>query len=827
MPVRKVTDPSVLSQLNQGGGMVAPNPMFPGQLQGQGLNNTGQALQNQRYGAELPYVAPKAAAEASNAATQAQVNAATAPAEIAQKRGQALQSDAQGQAAQANLQISGGANESQAKSASFFKRALKSNLEYEGTGISDDPQGREIAKTLLPDALVNQFTSPARQRAETAQRDFIASTLRYESGAAISQSEFENQRKIYFPQPGDSPDTVALKARLRQNAIEGLKLSAGPAAPKVDYSGMTGGPDQSVATDNYRNTADPAVTAALSSFIRQAAPYDDVAAYAVAHGFNPPDPKQYADGVAFAKTHRGAVNAEAVRAVPTTLGQRLSASPAASFAAGSSAAATAGLGDVVGRKIAGPAWDANRAALSVTNPTADLLGNIAGQAGFEGLLSRIAGNVLARPLVRGGADLAYGGSTGAAENPDSPGLSAGEGAVANTLGGALGRGAQRGIGRTLSGVKNAHLQYLDNRGVPLTLGQIGRGSENIVGRSIGGIEDRLAGIPVGDAIINTARKRGDVGFNEEMFRQIAPGVTSTGPEGLAQARAAETAAYNKLGPVRIAVDPQFDQGVSAVEQAAQGLNHHQKDVQTVINDVRSQINNGQLTGKGYQTALQAIRRTEATLNDDVGGKASDALDALESEVMALGGRQGGQVGQDLATANAIHARIKIAQRALKGAAAQSNDELVSPKALNQASIANTEKYGGIDKALSPDRPFYDLTDAGKAVMPSLTPDSGTAGRAFLLSTLFGGGLGGGLGLVNSDNGERESGATSGAVKGLTLAALLAAPYSKAGQKIIQKTLLGDRPRNVVRLGDFLINNPQILGVPGSSLVRQETIQPNR
>jgi hypothetical protein len=46
MPVRKVTDPSVLSQLNQGGGVVAANPMFPGQVQGQQLNNEGQGLQN-------------------------------------------------------------------------------------------------------------------------------------------------------------------------------------------------------------------------------------------------------------------------------------------------------------------------------------------------------------------------------------------------------------------------------------------------------------------------------------------------------------------------------------------------------------------------------------------------------------------------------------------------------------------------------------------------------------------------------------------------------------------------------------------------------------
>jgi hypothetical protein len=43
-------------------------------------------------------------------------------------------------------------------------------------------------------------------------------------------------------------------------------------------------------------------------------------------------------------------------------------------------------------------------------------------------------------------------------------------------------------------------------------------------------------------------------------------------------------------------------------------------------------------------------------------------------------------------------------------------------------------------------------------MPNLTPDSGTAGRAMLLSYLAGGGLGGGVGFAKSDKGEGVDGA---------------------------------------------------------------------
>jgi hypothetical protein len=74
--------------------------------------------------------------------------------------------------------------------------------------------------SLLPDAVVNEFTSPSRQQAEAAQRDFIASTLRYESGANIPQNEFDLQKSIYFPAPGDSPQVIGMKASFA-NALDG------------------------------------------------------------------------------------------------------------------------------------------------------------------------------------------------------------------------------------------------------------------------------------------------------------------------------------------------------------------------------------------------------------------------------------------------------------------------------------------------------------------------------------------------------------------------------------------------------------------------------
>ncbi len=77
----------------------------------------------------------------------------------------------------------------------------------------------------------NALLSDEQQKVDQAQRDFVNAALRNESGAAISQSEFENARKQYFPQPGDSKAVIEQKRKNRELEIKGLKELAGPNAP--------------------------------------------------------------------------------------------------------------------------------------------------------------------------------------------------------------------------------------------------------------------------------------------------------------------------------------------------------------------------------------------------------------------------------------------------------------------------------------------------------------------------------------------------------------------------------------------------------------------
>jgi hypothetical protein len=80
---------------------------------------------------------------------------------------------------------------------------------------------------MLPPALGGP--NSRQQQVEQAQRDFINAVLRRESGAVISDQEFRNAARQYFPMPGDenSPEVLAQKAAARRTAIAGMKAEFG------------------------------------------------------------------------------------------------------------------------------------------------------------------------------------------------------------------------------------------------------------------------------------------------------------------------------------------------------------------------------------------------------------------------------------------------------------------------------------------------------------------------------------------------------------------------------------------------------------------------
>lgn len=139
--------------------------------------------------------------------------------------------------------------DAQAKALLFGTRMQESDviLGKLATAGTDKPsvikrvvEGTPVVGNALGTAANATVASPAQQQVEQAQRDFINAVLRRESGAVISDSEFDNARKQYFPQVGDSEQVKAQKAANRKRATD-LMLeevprtrrgaSAAPAAP--------------------------------------------------------------------------------------------------------------------------------------------------------------------------------------------------------------------------------------------------------------------------------------------------------------------------------------------------------------------------------------------------------------------------------------------------------------------------------------------------------------------------------------------------------------------------------------------------------------------
>lgn len=132
---------------------------------------------------------------------------------------------------------SGKMTNDQAKAATMVDRMSQANdtiTKNEDINNFDSPKGGYLGGILAASpfirdsALFNTFASPDRQATIQAQRNFVNAILRQESGAAVSESEFNNAQRQYFPQAGDSKEVIEQKRQNRIAAMQGMARQAGP-----------------------------------------------------------------------------------------------------------------------------------------------------------------------------------------------------------------------------------------------------------------------------------------------------------------------------------------------------------------------------------------------------------------------------------------------------------------------------------------------------------------------------------------------------------------------------------------------------------------------
>lgn len=141
----------------------------------------------------------------------------------------------QNRAKSTNINIPGGDE----RKAGFLANRVKFGLEQMSAVIGKNPPSASpetvpsIVKYLTnSDFLSNKLTSADRQSIEAAQLDVLDAALTLGTGAAYTREQLEGYRKSYFPQLGDSEQTIKGKQARLQNLLESSYISAGRAAPK-------------------------------------------------------------------------------------------------------------------------------------------------------------------------------------------------------------------------------------------------------------------------------------------------------------------------------------------------------------------------------------------------------------------------------------------------------------------------------------------------------------------------------------------------------------------------------------------------------------------
>ncbi|WP_102945313.1 hypothetical protein [Stenotrophomonas sp. VV52] len=136
------------------------------------------------------------------------------------------------------MKSSGAPSEGERKSATLLAR-LEGSLGQMNSAIADD---ETAAKPGILAALAgnipfsgetarNLANSSERQRVEAAQLDILDAALTLGTGAAYTKEQLEGYRKSFFPQLGDSSDTVKDKQDRLNTVVNSARIAAGRAAP--------------------------------------------------------------------------------------------------------------------------------------------------------------------------------------------------------------------------------------------------------------------------------------------------------------------------------------------------------------------------------------------------------------------------------------------------------------------------------------------------------------------------------------------------------------------------------------------------------------------
>ena len=332
------------------------------------------------------------------------------------------------------------------------------------------------------------------------------------------------------------------------------------------------------------------------------------------------------------------------------------------------------------------------------------------------------------------------------------------------------------LNKAISPTLSADVEKLIKSGVNLTPGQI-------MGGAVRNIEDKLTSVPLlGDAI-NYSRKKGIEEFNKAAYGEVLKPIGGkvpnvTGREGIDAVEKQLNNAYDKILPnITFQATPEFNANMANLRSMVGGLG---QNAQTLFNSKIDNIIGSKLAPKTGMMDGIAFKQAESELGTLAKNYRSsplasekelgDAFLQAQAELRSALKSTDPKVQAELGNINKGWANFTRLQTA--GAKANTA-EMFTPSQLAQAVRQGdtSVRKGAVARG---NALMQDLSDAGVNVLPSKTPDSGTAGRLAAMGLIGGGAYGAQQGYITPEM--------------LAIGGAAALPYLPGARKVMTSAL---------------------------------------
>lgn len=505
-----------------------------------------------------------------------------------------------------------------------------------------------------------------------------------------------------------------------------------------------------------------------------------------------------------------------------TLGGAIAESPLGAGIMSAGNAVTFGnLANIAGDD-AGAVLNASRDENPLSSFAGDIVGSGLAMGGLGGAATKAGVPYLSAAITRGGGlggDALYGATRGASETQGdiNDKLQGGLFGLASAGGGNLvGRGVVGGAGRLGRGVSNEAVRLLNERGVSMTPGQI-LGQDGFFGRRLASLENAIESVPFIGGNFRDRRLQGIGDYGRAQLEENLAPIGYTPPPGqfggdmLADAQRAVGDSYSFLDGRTFQPDQQLVNDLSAALSTGRSVPRVGDEFGAIMDREIGPLfdNGGNLTGRGFQDALQTLRTSRSDFARDgaMGNMAGDAISEIEAALMGAVERQAPDAIEDLTRANQAYAGlVPIENSSITATNAAGGANQFTPAQYGRAAVNNTRRFGGRSAAARGDIPGGDLQRAAQQVLPSDVPNSGTADRA-MAAMLLPAALGG--------SGIAASQFTDDPLLAAVLLSMAGAS-SQTGQRVLQRALV-DRPDVIRDAGNYVYQLRDLGGRGGAAL----------